>query len=175
MKKLLVLFVFIGFFAGGSLKADNMVVKVFGGIGLGASDFRNFNVTVGGELNVTKRFSVIGSFDYFFSPDNEKKVQGRDVDSYAYYLGLYLKYKLAGPFFVKAGVNYSRYKLEYLFDTGTKSWSIPATYKDTGISGGVGLDFPLGKKTNLQFGVDTCKTDMFSWLKFYGTIGFRII
>ncbi len=176
MKKLIVLFIAIWLVGAFGLKAEENSVSILGGIGWGASKFKNINVTLGSEVKLTKKISVVGSFDYFFAPEDEQSVTEKNAEqiskiedkSEAWVIGTSLKYKMGGSFFMKAGLAYSKFKSERISHINENSWSTKIdSRKGFGLCGGVGFDFYVSRKTGLQIGMDVNVGNGYSWLKTY--------
>ncbi len=180
MKKLFLISVFaVLFFSSTAVKADEIPVKLFSGIGWGTSEVEKLNVTLGCELILSDKISVIGAYEHYFSA-MEKELQTFDTlyeyRTKAHVAGLYLKYKIIGSFFVRSGLIHSwlRQKKRYTVNSVTVPWQ-KSTEKGVGISGGFGMDIPIGNKISSQLGLDVYVANGYSWMRAYGTIGFRII
>ncbi len=167
MKKLIILTIATMILIAAPMKAGDNPIKLFGGLGFGTGDFRNLALNLGAEFGITEQISIVGAFDYYFSPEKES-IDGVDVSLFT--LGAFAKYNLNETFFVKAGLIYAKAKAE----TDFYGYELSGYESKIGFAGGAGLELPVSDTMSAQIGADIHKAGSATWVKFYGNFCFKI-
>jgi hypothetical protein len=138
MKKTLVLVAALLFFGVFSMSAAP--INIFGNVGVAMSDFEGMFIDVGGEMQLSGPIWGQVVFDYYLNPSGVTMPAGMSDSAYGGFLYGVYKYGMnpKSNFFVKAGVGYTTYEINFL------GFGISASA--FGIGGGAGIEYKIGPK-----------------------------